>query len=98
MADKTAETMTEQVHDIDVNDGKMEAVVGVSSVLKNFENRQHSLTRLQAFKENWKALIWCKSDSFYHIGSSTSPLTYQQACTRSSSVPCLDSTPWLAAS
>jgi hypothetical protein len=35
------------------------AVMGSSQVLKDFEDRQHSLTRKQAIKENWKAIAWC---------------------------------------
>ncbi|KAF2000124.1 general substrate transporter [Amniculicola lignicola CBS 123094] len=30
-----------------------------SEALKRFEARQHSLTRKESIKENWKALLWC---------------------------------------
>jgi hypothetical protein len=35
------------------------AVMSPSQVLTDFEARQHSLTRKQAIKENWKAIAWC---------------------------------------
>lgn len=35
------------------------AIVGASQTLKDFEARQHSLTRTEAIKENWKAIAWC---------------------------------------
>ena len=35
------------------------AVVGASQTLKDFEARERSMPRMQAFKEHWKAIIWC---------------------------------------
>ncbi|KIV98804.1 uncharacterized protein PV09_09454 [Verruconis gallopava] len=35
------------------------AVIVGSEQLKNFEKYQHSLTRLEAFKQEWKCIMWC---------------------------------------
>lgn len=38
-----------------------QAVIVGSEQLKNYEAYQHSLTRTQAFKEEWKPIMWCTS-------------------------------------
>jgi len=41
------------------NTGPAPAVVGSSQHLKDFETRQHGLTRKEAIKEHWKPIAWC---------------------------------------
>ena len=41
--------------------GPNEAVVVGSDALKRYEEYQHSLTKKQAFKEEWKPIAWCTS-------------------------------------
>jgi hypothetical protein len=35
------------------------AIVGASQVLKDFETRERSMSRKEAIKAHWKAIIWC---------------------------------------
>jgi hypothetical protein len=39
--------------------GPAATVMGSSQLLKDFESRQHSLTRKEAIKEHWKPITWC---------------------------------------
>lgn len=39
--------------------GTAPAVMGSSQLLKDYETRQHSLTRKEAIKEHWKSIAWC---------------------------------------
>lgn len=36
------------------------AVLSTSERAAAFEARQHSLTRMEAIKENWKSIMWCE--------------------------------------
>ena len=40
-------------------DDKQAAVVATSALAARFEERQHSLSRVEAIKENIRPLAWC---------------------------------------
>jgi hypothetical protein len=55
---KSSTTM--QVDDTIEKSSGAGAVIGGSEALKNHEEYQHSLTKKQAFKEEWKPIAWCE--------------------------------------
>jgi len=36
------------------------AVLTTSGAAAQFEARQHTMTRMEAVKENWRSLLWCE--------------------------------------
>lgn len=48
-------------HAQNVTEDDLPAVLETSSPAARFEHRQHSLTKIQAIKENKWGLVWCKS-------------------------------------
>tara|TARA_R110002060_G_scaffold13014_6_gene18537 strand:- start:2269 stop:2451 length:183 start_codon:yes stop_codon:yes gene_type:complete len=36
------------------------ATIATSEVVANYEENQHLQTRVNALKENWKGVLWCK--------------------------------------
>lgn len=85
------------VEHIDAQDEDPVVVLDTSKKLKEFEKYQRSLTLLEACKEEWKPLIWCKHnpsqpDHFAFVVIIRLELTSRtQACTCSSSASCSDS-------
>lgn len=63
---KVAQT-TEVAESIEKPSNGGEAVIVGSQALQNFEAYQHSLTKRQAFKEEWKPIAWCMYSFFVCI-------------------------------
>lgn len=55
--------VTAQIEETGPAAGEPQAVVAASKTLRDFETRQHALTRVEALKEEIKPVIWCKSSS-----------------------------------
>jgi hypothetical protein len=55
---KTSATM--QVDDTIEKQQDARAVIGGSETLRKYEEYQHSLTKRQAVKEEWKPIVWCE--------------------------------------
>ena len=59
MADAKVADSTHIDESIESGRGANETVVVASEALRRYEQYQHSLTKKQAFREEWKPILWC---------------------------------------
>jgi len=60
MSDLKDKVVEDRVEDLDVTSSRAPEVFAASQLLKDFEARQHAMTKKEAIVKNWKSLLWCE--------------------------------------